>query len=315
MLGLGPDTAAPSGADPARLAAEGIRAAQLSTLLLLAVAAVQLVAVVFSGSVALLSDTIHNFVDALSGLPVWLALALGLRRPSRRFSYGLHRAEELAGLVVVILIVFSAGAAGYESVRRLVSEPGALESVPVGLAGGLFGLAGNHVAAIYRIRVGRRIGSTALVADGYHARADALTSLAAVIGITGAALGFHRADPIAGLFVVAVIILALVREVLPGVGGRLLEGVEPELIDRVESAAQTTPGIGSLGPIRARWVGRRLNVEMNIVVAGRLTVAESHTIAADLEHRVLHDVPEVAEVIVHVDPDDPRAHDHLVRHR
>lgn len=318
LLGFGepPEATAPAGKrESAREAAEGIRASQISMLLLLAIATIQLAAVVVTGSVGLLSDTIHNYVDALSGLPVWLALALGRRQASRRFSYGLHRTEDLAGLFIVVLILFSAGAAAYESTRRLTGDAAVVGHLPVALAGGIVGLIGNQAAAVYRIRVGRRIGSPALVADGYHARADALTSLAAVVGLVAYWAGFEKADPLAGLFVVALIGAALVREVLPGVGEHLLEGVNPELLDRAEAAAHTTAGVLEVSEARARWVGRRLRLEMVVTVDGERTVAEGHRIAVEAEHRVLHEVPEAEAVTIHVDPAGPEAHTTLEDHR
>ncbi|MDQ0381521.1 cation diffusion facilitator family transporter [Amycolatopsis thermophila] len=169
----------------------GMRTLVWSFLALFVTAIAQLVIVLFTGSVALLGDTIHNFADALTALPVGIAFALGRRAASRRFTYGLGRAEDLAGVVVVVIIALSAALAGYEAVERLI-DPQPVTGLWVVAAAGVIGFLGNELVARWRITVGGQIGSAALVADGLHARADGFTSLAVVLG---GGLGFpypHR---------------------------------------------------------------------------------------------------------------------------
>ena len=165
----------------------------------------QIAVVIISGSVALAADAIHNFSDALTAVPLWLAFALGTKAATRRYTYGLGRAEDLAGLFVVAMISLSAIIAGYEAIVRL-ADPEPVEHIGWVALAGLIGFIGNELVAVYRIGVGRRIGSAALVADGLHARTDGLTSLAVVLAAGGVALGFplgrpdhrsghHRGDP------------------------------------------------------------------------------------------------------------------------
>jgi len=166
--------------------AAGIRAVKISLMVLGLTALVQFAIVVVSGSIALAADTIHNFTDALTAVPLWIAFALGTRAATRRYTYGYGRAEDLAGLFVVAMIAMSAVIAGYQAVLRLI-HPQPIDHVGWVAAAGLVGFVGNEWVAIYRIRVGRRIGSAALVADGLHARTDGFTSLAVVIrpGVSG----------------------------------------------------------------------------------------------------------------------------------
>jgi cation diffusion facilitator family transporter len=193
--------------DPAIATSErGIWAVKWSFAALAATALLQLAVVVMSGSVALLSDTIHNFGDAATAVPLWIAFALARLGASRRFTFGYGRAEDLAGVVVVLIILFSAVVAGYQGVERLVNPQ------PVGLlwavaAASLVGFVGNEAVAVFRIRVGREIGSAALVADGYHARTDGWTSLAVLAGATGVWLGYPLADPVVGLLIAAAILV------------------------------------------------------------------------------------------------------------
>jgi cation diffusion facilitator family transporter len=287
-------------APAADLGAVGIKATKVSLVGLGITAALQAVLVLVTGSVALLSDTIHNFTDALTAIPLWIAFALGRRPITRRFTYGYHRAEDLAGVLIVVAILFSAVAVGWESLRRL-ADPRELDYVALVIAAGLIGAAGNELVARYRIKVGKRINSAALVADGQHARADALTSLAVVAAGVGSAAGWDWVDPVAGLAVSAMIVRLLwntTRSVL----GRLLDAVDPEIIDRIESTARDTAGVQEVSDVQARHHGHRLLISVSVSVVPDLTVAQGHDIAQDTKHRLLHEFPTAAQPLVHVDP-------------
>lgn len=278
----------------------GIRAVQISLIVLGATAAAQLAVVAVSGSVALLSDTVHNFSDALTAVPLWIAFALGRRAATRRYTYGFGRVEDLAGLVVVAMIALSALVAVVESVRRLL-DPVPLSHVGVVMAAGLIGFLGNEAVAVYRIRVGRRIGSAALRADGMHARADGLTSLAVVAGAGGAALGFPIADPVVGLLIAAAIGMVLVvaaRDVF----GRLLDRVDPELVDTAVRVLGGRPGVRSVRRVRMRWVGHRLEADAELDVDPALSLAQAHALAHDAEHELAHAVDKLSAVVVHAYP-------------
>src|SRR5690348_851185 len=169
--------------------AAGIRAVKISLLVLGITAVAQIAVVAISGSIALVADTIHNFSDALTAVPLWIAFALSNKAANRRYTYGFGRVEDLAGLFVVAMITLSAIIAGYEAIQRLV-HPQPIQNLGWVALAGLAGFVGNEWVALYRIRVGRRIGSAALVADGLHARTDGFTSLAVLVGAGGVALGF-----------------------------------------------------------------------------------------------------------------------------
>jgi cation diffusion facilitator family transporter len=280
--------------------ARGIRALQLSLLGLGATALVQLVVVVFSGSVGLLADTIHNFSDALTAVPLWVAFALGRRAANRRYTYGYGRAEDLAGIFIVGMIALSAGVAGWESIQRLL-RPQPIDHVGWVLAAGVVGFLGNEAVALYRIRVGTEIGSAALVADGHHARADGLTSLAVVLGALGVLAGYPIADPVVGL-AITVAILFVLRDAGQRVFHRLMDAVEPELTETAERVLARTPGVEPVPQVRIRWVGHQLWADAFVVVDRERSFVEAHAIAEEARHRLLHDVPRLAQVTVHVDP-------------
>jgi cation diffusion facilitator family transporter len=278
----------------------GIRALWVSLVGLGFTAVVQLVVALASGSVALLNDTFHNFADAFTALPLWLAFSLGRRRPSARYPFGYGRAEDLAGGAVVVMIALSAVVAAWEAIDRLV-HPTEVRYLGAVIVASVVGFAGNELVAQYRIRVGRDIGSAALVADGLHARTDGLSSLGVLAGALGVAAGFDRADAIAGLLIAA-LILSVLRQAAGDVIARLMDAVDPALADQARQVLGRIDGVQDVGELRIRWIGHRLHAEAEITVDGELTLTAAHRITEDARHRLLHDVPRLASAIIHADP-------------
>lgn len=287
--------------DPAMAnTARGAWAVKWSFVGLLATALIQALIVALSGSAALLADTIHNFGDAITAVPLWIAFALARVKPGRRFSHGYGRVEDLAGFAIVLIILGSALGAGYHSLLRLL-HPEPVEYVwAVAAASGL-GFVGNEAVAWLRIKVGRQIGSAALVADGYHARADGLTSLSVLLGAGGVWLGYPLADPLVGMLI-TLVILGIVWQSARAVFIRMLDGVESQMLDAGERAARRVHGVREVAEVRARWSGYRLHLELSVAVDPALSVAEGHAIAKEVRHQILHHVSHVWQVTVHVDP-------------
>ncbi|MFH0242409.1 cation diffusion facilitator family transporter [Streptomyces sp. HK10] len=280
--------------------ARGLRALWVSLAVLGVTALVQLAVVAMSGSVALLGDTVHNFADALTAVPLGIAFLLGRRAATRRFTYGYGRAEDLAGAVIVATIAASAALAAWTATDRL-TDPRDMEHIPAVAAAAVTGFIGNEWVARYRIRVGRQIGSAALVADGLHARTDGFTSLAVLLGAGGAALGWRLADPIVGLAITVAILLVL-RDACREVFHRVMDAVDPGLVDTAERTLLGVEGVRGVGELRMRWIGHRLRAEVAVVVDGELSVCRAHRIAVEAEHALLHAVPKLTAALVHADP-------------
>ncbi len=305
----------PGVVDPSLVASErGIWAVKWSFIGLFITALVQVVVVLLSGSVALLSDTIHNFGDAATAVPLWIAFALSRLGASRRFPFGYGRVEDLAGVVVVVIILFSAVVAGYQAIDRLLN-PKPIELLWAVAVAAIVGFVGNEAVAVFRIRVGREIGSAALVADGCHARTDGWTSLAVLLGAVGVWLGYPLADPIIGLLIAAAI-LVIVWQSSKAVFTRLLDGVDPEAIDEIRHSVSDVPGVEDVAEVRARWLGHRLRAEVNVAVSPALSVAEGHDIAREVNHRLLHKLRYLDMAVVHVDPvqESGEEHHHITVH-
>ena len=280
--------------------ARGIRAVKISLVGLGATAILQLVVVAISGSVALLADTIHNFSDALTAVPLWIAFIVGRRAPTRRYTYGYGRGENLAGLFVLAMIALSAVLAGWQAVERLL-HPAPVSNLGWVALAGFVGFLGNEAVAVFRIREGRAIGSAALVADGHHARTDGLTSLAVLVGAGGVAIGWEWADPAIGLLITIAILLVLrtaAREVLR----RLMDGIEPDLLDAAEAALNRVPGVLSISDVRMRWVGHEVHAEAAVQVAHSLTLTEADAIAHNAQQSLLEHVPRLTRATVGPSP-------------
>ncbi|HUR52110.1 MAG TPA: cation diffusion facilitator family transporter [Mycobacteriales bacterium] len=292
--------------------AQGMRALVVSLAVLGATALLQGLVVLWTGSVALLGDTLHNVADALTAVPLALAFSLGRRPPNRRYTYGYGRAEDLAGIAVVAFIVASGVLAAYEAVHRLL-HPRPVHHLAAVAAAGVIGFVGNEVVARYRMSVGRRIGSAALVADGLHARTDGFTSLAVVLGALGVWLGWDQADPVIGLLI-TVAILQVLAQAARQVYRRLMDAVDPGLVDEVEAVLRSTSGVLDVGQVRVRWLGHTLRAECEVVVDAGLSLAEGHAIAVDAEHRLLHEVKRLTAALIHADPEGPEHHELTEHH-
>lgn len=282
---------------------KGIRAVKISLVALMITAIAQVVVVALTGSVALLADTIHNFSDALTSIPLWIAFLLGRRAANRSYTYGYRRAEDLSGLFIIAMIAFSALLAGWESIRRLI-DPQDVENLWLVAAAGVIGFIGNELVAMYRIRVGREIGSAALIADGQHARTDGLTSLAVVFGAAGVALGFPAADPIIGLLI-TVAILFVLRDASKRVFRRLMDAVEPETVELIESTGGTVDGVDAVDNVRVRWIGHRLDANLTISVDDDLSVAEGHELVSSVNEAIMSNVPKLDSLLVALTPTGP----------
>jgi cation diffusion facilitator family transporter len=290
-----------------------LRVVAISSLVLAVVAAAELSAAALSGSAAVLADGLHNLGDVFTTVALAAAFILSKRAPNRRFPYGYHRGEDLAGLLVLALIVASAVASGVTSIEHLLHRQPLLNAgLALAVAG--VGFIGNEAVAQYKISAGRRLHSVALVADGRHSRLDGFASLGAAVGVLGAMLGAPILDPVAGL-VITVIIAGVAWETGRTVTARLLDEADASLVATVESIASTTPGVLGVSDARARWTGRRVRAELTIAVAPDSQLRDAHALGEEVRHRLYHEIDPLAEVIIHLDPaGDPAAHAAVSHH-
>lgn len=281
----------------------GLRAVQISTAGMFLVAVIQFVIAGIGGSAGLFADALHNLGDVLTTVALWIAFAIAGRAANQRYTYGYYRAEDLAGVFIVLVIIASAVAGAVESILKLTSGAAPTQII-LSMAAALVGVAGNELLAQYKISAGKRINSVPLIADGQHSRIDGLTSLAAFVGLIGVALGLRIADPIAGL-VITVVILTVVYTTSRSVLQRILDAVDPHIIPSIVQIASKIPGVRGVSDARARWVGHTLHIALNVEVDAELTLAKAHDIAEEVRHQLFHDVKGLSEANIHTDPYTP----------
>ena len=278
----------------------GLRAVQISTAGMLLVSVIQFTIAWIGGSAGLFADALHNFGDVFTTVALWIAFVVSNRAANQRYTYGYYRAEDLAGIFIVLVIIASATASAIESIQKLIS--GTIPTqIYLSMAAALVGVAGNELLAQYKISVGKRINSVPLIADGQHSRIDGLTSLAAFAGLIGVTLGFPKADPIAGI-VITIVIVTVVYSTSRSVLQRILDAVDPHIVPSIMTTALAIPGVEAVTDVRARWVGHTLHVMMNIEVDAELTLSKAHAIAEEVRHRLFHDIKGISEVVIHTDP-------------
>jgi cation diffusion facilitator family transporter len=278
----------------------GLRAVQIATAGMFLVAAIQFAIAAIGGSAGLFADALHNLGDVFTTVALWIAFVISSRTANQRYTYGYHRAEDLAGIFIVLVIIGSAVAGAVESILKL-THGNVPSYIYLSMAAALVGVAGNELLAQYKISVGKRINSVPLIADGQHSRIDGLTSLAAFLGLVGVLLGFPLADPIAGLLI-TVVIATVVYSTTRSVIQRLLDAVDPHIVPSIIETASSVPGVEAVTDVRARWVGHTMHIAMNIEVDAQLTLAKAHAIAEEVRHRLFHTIKGVSEVIIHTDP-------------
>lgn len=290
--------------------AEGIRAAKWSSLGLLIAGGIELGIFAVGDSAGLLADAIHNLGDVSTTIAIWIAFVLSQRKANEKYPHGYHRVEDLAGLFVLAVMAASAVAAGYSSLNHLITGAHPTH-LALSAAAAIAGFLGNELVAEYKARTGRRIGSVSLEADAVHSRTDGLVSLAALAGIGGVWAGFARADGIAGVAITLVIVGVLIATAR-GVLGRALDAVDPALTAQVRSVASSVSPVRGVHDVRARWAGRALFVSLSIALPPGISLSEAHDAAEGVRHALLHEIENLQEIDVHMDPEEGEGPAHAI---
>ena len=275
-----------------------VRTVWIALVALGATTALQIVIYIASNSVALLADTVHNLGDALNSIPLLFAFYIARRAANKRYTYGYGRLEDIAGVFIVISIGFSAAYILYESVQRLLN-PLPLKNLEWIALAALVGFVGNELVALMQIRVGRRIGSDAMIADGQHALIDGLTSLAVLIAVIGTLIGWPILDPIVGV-VIALAIVGITWNAIKAVWYRMMDAVDPHLVEHVEAHARGVAGVEAVLTLRLRWVGHRMYGVIKVAVPADASLADSQDIAQAVQREANGVIPQLEELTVQV---------------
>ena len=292
--------------DPLKSAADrGMKSTVLGILINLGLALTKFSAGLFGNSFALVADGLESITDVLSGLVVYFGLKVAVKPPDADHPYGHGKAEPLAAVVVSLALMAAAFGIIYEGIREITAPQGTPAPYTlVVLAGVLIikELLFRHVSA-----VGDSIGSLAVKSDAWHHRSDALTSAFAFVGISIALLGgpgWETADGWAAVCAALVILYNAWKQLRPAI--RELADIAPDesMETRVRAIAGRVPGIIGLDKCFVRKMGLSFYVDLHIVVDGEMSVRDGHLLSHRVEDEVLRILPQVAEVLVHVEPEE-----------
>src|ERR1700716_2859860 len=284
---------------------DAIRAVVVSAVALGIAAVAEISASILSGSASVLADGLHNAGDVLTSFILLFTFALVRRPATRRFSSGYGRFEAEAKLLFLVVLIITAAIATAESFYKLI-HPTTYANIPLSLGAALVGVVANLGVSEYKVRVGRGIGSESLAADGIHSRIDALVSAGAFAGIGLAGIGLAIADPIVGILITVAIVFVLAGTV-KALFYRMMDAVDPTIVDELTTAAKSVPGVLAVHDVRVRWVGRELVATMHVACNPKSTLEDAPAVAMRGVGGVCHEVP-AARLEIHMDPGTAKHH-------
>jgi cation diffusion facilitator family transporter len=269
------------------------RAILFSAVVLAITGGIELLLALYTGSVALLGDSLHNLADVSTSAVVFVGFRVSRRPATRTYPYGYERAEDLAGLGIALVILGSAVFAGWQSFQKLVSHQGTTH-LRVGMLAAVLGMVGNLAVSRYKAHVARRIQSLTLEAEAQHSWLDVISSCGALAGLVGVAFGWRIADPIAGFFV-TLFICHVGYEVTSQIVHHLMDGVDAEHLSSAEAAARTVSGVRS-ARARGRWMGRSLMLDIDGEMDTKTMLVNATEVGRQVENAVHAAVPEARQV-------------------
>jgi cation diffusion facilitator family transporter len=254
-------------------------------------------------SFALIADGIESLSDVISSSVVYVGLRLSIKPPDEDHPYGHGKAEPIAAIVVSLALIVAAIVIGVESIVRIQTPHPLPQAYTLWVLLAVVGI--KALLSRYVSSVGEGIDSTAVRSDAWHHLSDAITSAFVFVGISIALWTRNAAaDDWAALCASPVIMLNAWRQLRAPFAELLDAAPAPRLEQEVRSVASTVSGVIGLEKCHVRKVGFRYYVDLHIVVEGTLTVRQGHNIAHDVEDAVLAQVPQIAEVLVHVEPEE-----------
>lgn len=284
-----------------RLLKKGEGAAKISTMVTILLSLVKGMVGLVSGSVALLADAVHSFSDVFASIAVWLGLRFARKEPSERFPYGLYKVETLALLVVSIIVIVSGIEILLESMKRLwASYTITLPHVTIAVAcsSALVSL----LLSRYKDKVGKSIGSQALIGEGKHSMVDVYSSIIVVLGVAFNFMGIPWAEAVAGLIITIIILKLGLWMGRDSILVLLDICLRPEYAQEIRRIAENIPGVKAVHGIKVRRAGPFVFGEMHMEVDERLSVDRAHEISEKVEDKVKEKIKEMDSLTIHIEP-------------
>ena len=262
----------------------------------------KLAAGIVAHSGAMISDAVHSASDVLSSFIVIIGVKLSAREADREHPYGHERLECVAAIVLAVVLVMTGAMIGVHAVRQLLSG----EETPIpgllALIAAIVSIAAKEAMYWYTRAYGKKLRSAALMANAWHHRSDALSSVGALAGILGARLGVPAMEPVASLVICLFILKAAVDIFHDAVGKMVDRACDAETEQRLAALVLEQPGVLGIDRLQTREFGSRIYVDLEIRADGRLSLYDSHAIAEQVHDRLEAAFPEVKHIMVHVNP-------------
>jgi cation diffusion facilitator family transporter len=256
---------------------------------------------VIAGSTAMIADALHSLSDVLSTVVAVGGFKYSHRPPDEDHHYGHGKAEIIAAKIVALILIITALGMGWAAMLVIRQADLNIPGVQAVWAA-ILSLIIKEAMFQYTLRVGEFIKSHAIIADAWHHRSDALSSIAALIGIVGAIYGFPIMDPLAGLVVAALILKMGIKVYWNSLKDLMDPAPDRETVEQIISLAKNTKGVRSIQEVKARQYGPEILVDMKICVDREVTVEAGHEIAANCRHKIVQDIAAVGDVLIHVNP-------------
>ena len=278
-----------------------IRWAQAGLLVNATLVLVKLIAGIVGHANALVADAVESSADIFSSVIVWMGLSIAAKPADEDHPYGHGKAEPLAAAVVSLMLLGAAVGISILAIREIITPHHLPSPWTLFVAAGVILI---KEALYQRVsRVGREVGSTVVVADAWHHRADAISSLAAFVGISIALWrGWPAADDWAALLAAAVVAVNGIRTLRPAISGLMDEAPDRAVSERAMSAALGVPGVRHVEHLNVRPSGLGFYVDLHVQADPGLSLEDAHEIAARVKYAILDAQPNVVKVLVHLEP-------------
>lgn len=279
----------------------GTRVSIITLVINIILAILKFLAGIFGNSSAMIADSLHSLSDAASTIAVIIGLKIASRPPDNEHHYGHARAETVATKIVALLLIVTGGTVGVSAIKLLFAREIQQPSL-IPLIAAVLSIVVKEIMYRYTYNVGKKINSNALLADAWHHRSDAFSSVTALVGIAGARLGLPILDPLAGLVVALMILWIGFKLYWESVDELVDAAPKQEIMDQVERLALSTPGVIKVNQIKGRKHGPHIYIDLKICVNPNITVQEGHAIAHEAGRRIRTN-EDIVDVLVHVNPD------------
>lgn len=259
---------------------------------------------IFFGSLTLITDGVHSLSDVFTDIIIFFALKFSMKAPDEGHPYGHGKMENLVAAIVGVILIGVSATFIFESITNLISGE---ISVPKGRLPFIIAAFSILVKELlFRItkRWGERVKSPALIANAWHHRSDALSSVIAVAALGSGALGFVYGDILGSVLIAVVLIRVGVKVIMENSATLLEASVEESLHCEMMAVILETEGVKHAHRLRLRYVGDKIFGEVNLEISGEITVREGHDIALSVKRRLFHKFDQLRDISVHIDPLD-----------